>query len=150
MKKIFSQILLLGLLLMFAVPKAAAHCEIPCGIYDDEMRMRMIAEHIITIEKAMKFIINLEGHKPINHNQLTRWIMNKERHADEIRHIVTQYFMTQRIKLDANKYAEKLTVLHQMLIYAMKCKQSTDLSHIGTLRSLLEKFQNLYSEHKLK
>ena len=24
-----------------------AHCEIPCGIYDDPMRMKMIHEHIM-------------------------------------------------------------------------------------------------------
>jgi nickel superoxide dismutase len=29
-------------------------CEIPCGIYDDEMRINMIAEHITTIEKSVK------------------------------------------------------------------------------------------------
>ena len=35
---------------------AFSHCEIPCGIYDDEMRVRMIAEHVTTIEKSMKSI----------------------------------------------------------------------------------------------
>jgi len=149
-REIFSQIFLAGLLIFFAVTKAAAHCEIPCGIYDDEMRITMMAEHITTVEKSMKFIIDLEGQKPINHNQIIRWVVNKDHHADEIQHIVTQYFMTQRIKLEAKKYNEKLTLLHQMLIYAMKCKQSTDLSHPGTLRSLLEKFRNLYFENALK
>lgn len=149
-KEIFFRIFLPGFLIFFAVTKAAAHCEIPCGIYNDEMRITMIAEHITTVEKAMKFIIDLEGQKPINHNQIIRWVVNKEHHADEIQHIVTQYFMTQRIKLDAKKYNEKLTLLHQMLIYAMKCKQSTDLSHAGTLRSLLEKFRNLYFENALE
>lgn len=110
----------------------------------------MIAEHITTIEKAMKFIIDLESQKPINHNQIIRWVVNKDHHAKEIQHIVTQYFMTQRIKLDAKKYSEKLTLLHQMLIYAMKCKQSTDFSHAGTLRSLLEKFSDLYFENTNK
>ena len=150
MKKIFIPILLPGLVLLFALSKAGAHCEIPCGIYDDEMRITMIAEHITTIEKAMKFIIDIEGQKPINHNQIIRWVVNKDHHADEIQHIVTQYFMTQRIKLDAKKYNKKLTLLHQMLIYAMKCKQSTDLAHTGTLRSLLEKFRNLYFENAHK
>ena len=150
-KELFFQILLLGLLMMcFAVSKAAAHCEIPCGIYDDEMRITMIAEHITTIEKAMKFIIDLEGHKPINHNQIVRWVMNKDQHANEIQHIVAQYFMTQRITLDTKKYSEKLSLLHQMLIYAMKCKQSTDLSHADALRSFLEKFRTLYFENALK
>ena len=80
----------------------------------------------------------------MNHNQLARWVMNKEKHANELQHIVTQYFMTQRIKLDTKRYNEKLTLLHKMLVYAMKCKQTTDLSHVSTLRALLGEFQKVY------
>ncbi|MFB0533245.1 MAG: superoxide dismutase [Ni], partial [Desulfatiglandales bacterium] len=71
----------------------------------------------------------------------------KEEHATKIQHIVSQYFMTQRIKPDAKNYSEKLAVLHKMLVYAMKCKQTTDLTHIATLRSLLKEFETLYFSH---
>ncbi len=47
-KKCF-QITLVFSIVFFAASYAAAHCEIPCGIYDDEMRINMIAEHITTI-----------------------------------------------------------------------------------------------------
>ena len=43
--------------------QAFAHCEIPCVIYDDEMRIRIINEHIVTVEKSMKQIIELEKGK---------------------------------------------------------------------------------------
>jgi len=79
-----------------------------------------------------------------------RWVMNKEDHANELQHIVSQYFMTQRIKLDTENYSQKLNVLHKMLVYTMKCKQTTDLSHISTLRSLLKEFQDLYFDHSHK
>jgi nickel superoxide dismutase len=104
----------------------------------------MIAEHITTIEKSMKQILKLESSKPLTHNQLVRWIMNKEDHANELQEIVTQYFMTQRIKVGTENYAKKLTLLHKMLISAMKCKQTTDLLHISTLRTLLREFNDLY------
>jgi nickel superoxide dismutase len=138
------QILLICSVVLFATSYAAAHCEIPCGIYDDQMRAHMIAEHITTIEKSMKQITELQGQNSINYNQLVRWINNKEHHANEIQEIVTQYFMTQRIKPDAKEYSEKLTLLHKMLIHAMKCKQTTDLSHVNTLKSLLKEFSDLY------
>ena len=131
---------------LFAAANALAHCEIPCGIYDDEMRINMIAEHIATIEKSMKQIGKLADNKPIDYNQLTRWIMNKEQHADQLQKILTQYFMTQRIKPDTKDYSQKLITLHKMLLSAMKCKQTADLSHAGALRSLLKKFQDLYFE----
>jgi nickel superoxide dismutase len=130
--------------------RVGAHCEIPCGIYDDQLRVDLIAEHSTTIEKSMKKIVELSKQNPVNYNQLVRWVSNKEKHADEIQHIVTQYFMTQRIKPDANKYSDKLAVLHKMLIYAMKCKQSTDVAHVSTLRSLTKEFEILYLGHSHK
>ena len=142
-KKFFQMLMMLGTL-FFMASSAAAHCEIPCGIYDDEARMGLLAEHITTMEKSMKTIMDLQNTQPLNYNQLVRWIMNKENHADAFQEIVSQYFMTQRIKTDMNNYNKILTVLHRMLVYAMKCKQTTDLSHIETLRTLLKELQALY------
>jgi nickel superoxide dismutase len=148
-KKCF-QFLCVFSMVFFVVCYASAHCEIPCGIYDDQMRINMIDEHITTIEKSMKQIIELAGQKPTDYNQISRWVMNKEDHANKLQHIVTQYFMTQRIKFDTEKYSEKLTLLHKLLVYAMKCKQTTDVSHIATLRSVLKEFQSLYFGHVQK
>jgi len=132
------------LMVLFSMNAAWSHCEIPCGIYDDEMRIQMLEEHIKTMEKSMNQIIMLQKEGPKNYNQLVRWIMNKEDHANQFQEIVTQYFMTQRIKIDSKGYTHKLIVLHKMLVFAMKCKQTVDLSHIETLRSLLKDFGSLY------
>jgi nickel superoxide dismutase len=134
---------------------AMAHCEVPCGIYDDEMRVKMIQEHITTIEKAMKQIAALSGEGTANYNQIVRWTMNKEKHAEELQHIVQQYFMTQRIKPAHNEdgtiaksYVDQLTLLHMMLIHAMKAKQTTDLEQVEALRSLTDKFSKAYFQGK--
>jgi len=148
MKKICFEFLFIGVFLILFSDIASAHCEIPCGIYDDETRIKMILEHISTIEKSMNEILNIEKNGHHNSNQLIRWIMNKEHHADELQEIVTQYFMTQRIKIDSKDYDKKLAILHQILIYSMKCKQTTDLSNIEKLRNLLKEFQALYFERK--
>ena len=123
---------------------AAAHCEIPCGIYDDEARVAMLLEHTTTIEKSMREIKALEKTDPGNANQLIRWVMNKEHHANELQEIVTQYFMTQRIKTDTEKYEKKITVLHQMMIFSMKSKQTADEANVAKLRELIDEFHNLY------
>ena len=148
MKKLLLQFLIGFVSVFCLIIYASAHCEIPCGIYDDEMRIKMILEHISTIEKSMNQIMELDKKEHHNSNQLVRWVMNKERHASELQEIVTQYFMTQRIKVDAKDYGKKLGVLHQMLIQSMKCKQTTDLSHVRELRSLTKEFQILYFEGK--
>ena len=138
-------------ILVFAV-QAYAHCEIPCGIYDDPARLDEIAEHITTVEKSMNQITDLSKEPSKNTNQLVRWVMNKEEHADEISHIVSFYFMAQRIKLltegdmkAQSDYIKKLTLLHEMLLYSMKAKQSTDLTNVEKLRSLLKEFREVYS-----
>ncbi len=148
MKKIFLQILVgCSFIFLFSV-QAFAHCEIPCGIYNDEMRINIINEHIVTVEKSMNQIIELEKEEHHNSNQLVRWIMNKERHADKIQEIVSQYFMTQRIKSDTENYGKKLGLLHQILIYSMKCKQTTDLANVNKLKALVNDFKALYFKKK--
>ncbi len=127
---------------------ARAHCEIPCGIYDDEMRIKMLLEHAATIEKSMQQITALEKADHQHANQLVRWVMNKEKHANEFQHIVAQYFMTQRIKPDAKNYVKKITALHEMLIYGMLCKQTTDTANVEKLRTLVKEFETLYFEKK--
>ena len=144
MKKICLYFLAVVFCLLIFTQNVTAHCEIPCGIYDDQMRISMISEHISTIEKSMKQIMEIEKAKDHNPNQLIRWVMNKENHANELQEIVTQYFMTQRIKFDAKDYDKKIGLLHQMLVYAMKCKQTTDLENIQKLGEALKSFKSLY------
>ena len=131
--------------------RAYPHCQIPCGIYDDDARLAAIREHIETIEKSMRKIGELGAAEKPNYNQLVRWVTNKEHHADEISEIVTQYFMAQRVKpADASdkkawdQYVKKLTLLHRMLVVAMKAKQTTDLQHTKALSELLDEFTRAY------
>jgi nickel superoxide dismutase len=143
----------LGILVLIAVfaSMVYSHCQIPCGIYDDPARFDMIAENITTIEKSMKQITELSQEDRPNFNQIVRWVQNKEKHADDTSHIVTYYFMAQRVKpVDKTKgkayeeYVKKLTLLHEMLVYSMKAKQTTDLSNVEKLRTLLVEFRAVY------
>ena len=131
---------------------ASAHCQIPCGIYDDELRVQLIEEHITTVEKSMQQIVALGAATSVDYNQLVRWVDNKETHAQEIQDIVTAYFMAQRVKPSVdhenekamNEYIHKLAILHAIQIHAMKAKQSTNLEEIATLRKLVTQFRKAY------
>jgi nickel superoxide dismutase len=143
--------ILFFILLILARPTVYSHCEVPCGIYNDEMRFTMMTEHIQTIEKAMQQIMQLSKESPQNMNQIVRWIMNKEKHAEEIQHIISQYFLTQRIKSPdseekqaAERYVKQLTICHQILVYTMKTKQTTDLDNVKLLKSAVEQFKKIY------
>ncbi len=143
---------LTAILALAVASPAAAHCQIPCGIYDDELRVQLIEEHITTVEKSMKQIQALGSAESVDYNQLIRWVDNKEKHAQEIQDIVTAYFMAQRIKPSTdhddekamNEYMHKLAILHAIQIHAMKAKQSTDLEQIEKLRELTKMFRKAY------
>ena len=155
MKSIKNKKILLGAIFVSAIvfgSLAYSHCQIPCGIYDDDARFKMIAEHITTIEKSMKLIEELKEQDEINANQIVRWVNNKEAHADELSQIITHYFMAQRIKKasvgnvqEYKQYVRKLTLLHEMLVTTMKAKQTTDTTNIAKLRTLLKQFHKAYS-----
>lgn len=144
-------------MVLFCLQFAGAHCQIPCGIYDDQMRFNMLREHITTMEKAMKKIPELSSGKEMNAHQMVRWVVNKEEHAQEFQGIVTAYFMAQRVKpADAKdkkateKYLRKVTLLHELVFYAMKAKQTTDLEHIKKLKNLVDTFEKAYMGEKAK
>ena len=155
MKK--SILILSFLLFAFGFSKQTfAHCEVPCGIYHDELRIELIKEHIQTIEKAMNLITELQSAEVINYNQLVRWINTKEHHANLIHEVAEQYFLTQRVKFadpsdneKYQKYIAQLTTLHELIVYAMKSKQTTDLENVEKMRASLSAFEDAYfGEHR--
>ncbi|MDZ7743881.1 MAG: superoxide dismutase [Ni] [Bacteroidota bacterium] len=149
--KTISKILATIIVVFAFSQKSFSHCEIPCGIYHDEMRIEMLNEHIQTLEKSMKQIAELQQADEINYNQLVRWIDNKEDHANKMQEIVYQYFMNQRIKpVDPSEgekyktYVKQLTLAHELLVYSMKAKQSIDLDVIDKLNETLTAFEGAY------
>ena len=70
--------------------------------------------------------------------------MNKEEHCEKIQHIVTQYFMTQRIKSDNDNYVKQLTAAHAVMVAAMKCKQSADAATAEALKKAILDFYRAY------
>lgn len=129
------------------------HCEVPCGIYGDSLRISLMYEHVATIEKGMNKVNEMnQDRAAMNYNQLVRWVMNKEHHAEEIQDIVSQYFLHQRVKPLAPTadgkavavYNNKLRILHTIQVMAMKAKQTTDLTYVENLRTAIHDFEHAY------
>ena len=129
-----------------------AHCEVPCGIYTDEARFVALEEDLKTIERAMGQITELTGEAAAQSaNQLVRWVATKEDHASKIQHVVTHYFMTQRLRVPEDGeglkgYTEKLVLLHKILRGAMKCKQTVDAAQVAEVRELVHEFKHAYGK----
>ncbi len=135
-----------------AAAAAPVHCQVPCGIYGDKMRIDMLMEDAATIEKGMTTLQAMDQESSPSKNQMVRWVMNKDDHSQKIQETVAGYWLAQRIKTpkDASdaaamaKYHGQLELLHRITVSAMKCKQTTDLGHVESLRKLALEFSATY------
>tara|TARA_B110000003_G_scaffold185372_1_gene184230 strand:- start:97 stop:579 length:483 start_codon:yes stop_codon:yes gene_type:complete len=132
------------------------HCQVPCGIYEDAVRIYQIKEDFNTIKKAMYNIKDLsKKENALSLNQSTRWVNTKEEHATNIQDRISHYFLIQRIKPKTGKeydlYVKQTTLLHQVMVSAMKCKQTVDSKNVTDALKLLDQFIDLYfDEHGKK
>ena len=154
MKPIYQNLIILFLLLQGSL---LAHCQVPCGIYNDAARIIQIQENFSTIQKAMTKIKELSQQQDATSmNQLTRWVITKDDHASKIQKVVSEYFLTQRIKAktegsEYNTYVKQTTTLHQILVSAMKCKQTVDEQNVILGIILIDQFiERYFDSHGLE
>lgn len=141
-----------GVAFFASLPNAvSAHCQIPCGIYDDHARIHHMLEDTTTIAKAVTQIGELAGKTdPQSVNQVTRWIIVKEDHASDIITTVAEYFLTQKVKEVApgadgyENYLKSLATHHHVMRAAMKTKQTVDSKAVEELRNTIDALGKLY------
>ena len=147
MYKIFTFLLLWGGFLL-VVPSTQAHCQIPCGIYDDYARVQSMLEDAATIEKSLLMMEDLSNKNDVqSQNQRIRWVMNKEQHAQNIINTISDYFLTQRVKSSQDDYAQRLINHHAVIVAAMQAKQHTALQYVTALRESIESLVTYYPQH---
>lgn len=143
-----------GVWLVHQTP-AQAHCQVPCGIYDDPARIAQLREDATTIAKAVDQIKHLAGqHDPLAFNQATRWVMTKENHATHIIDVVSEYFLTQKVKPAPegsdghDAYLHSLADHHAVMVAAMKCKQTVDPAEVANLNKAIDALAKHYAASK--
>ena len=145
-----STLFVIGLLLGAGLSTTAqAHCQVPCGIYDDYARLLSMLEDAATVEKAVSSMIELEAKTDVqSQNQMVRWVMNKEDHAQKVIETISDYFLTQRVKPSQKDYEQRLKHHHAVILAAMKAKQKADLKSARALKKAIKALEAYYPEHK--
>lgn len=130
---------------------ANAHCQVPCGIYDDAARIAQLREDATTIGKAIAEMTTLAGQHDVQAiNQLTRWINTKEAHASHIIEVVSEYFLTQKVKPVAAgaegraAYLEMLADHHAVMRAAMVTKQQSGDAAVAELNKSIDALAKHY------
>ena len=149
-----------GLVLGVAPPTALAHCQVPCGIYGDTLKLDQLNQDVETVRKATAELHKLlDGSAPDAQTaqQIVRWTTNKEAHADRIMQEMQSYFLAQRVKLPADDasdddraaYLQQLHEIHAVIVHAMKTKQQADPAAVEGLQQSLDTFRQSYlGEHE--
>lgn len=139
--------LMIGLLGL-APRLASAHCQVPCGIYDDHARVQSMLEDVATIRKAVTELGELNAKTDVqSRQQFVRWVNTKELHAENIIRTISDYFLTQRVKADQKDYVQRLRDHHAVMVGAMKCKQNASMEPVDQLEALVKVLLGYYHEH---
>ena len=130
--------------------KMEAHCQIPCGIYSDNVRVVMMLEDVETLEKSVSMLHQLAAKQDVqSKSQFARWVTNKEQHAEKIISTIANYYLTQRVNPSQDDYVDRLKAHHAVIVNAMKVKQSTDEQSVATLKDSVRVLLKYYpDEHK--
>jgi nickel superoxide dismutase len=117
-------------------------------MYDDAARVNGMLEDAATVVKATKLIAALAGKIDAqSQNQMVRWVVNKEQHAQKIIATISNYFLTQRVKPGQEDYMERLAKHHTVIIAAMKAKQNADVKYAEALQDSVKALRSYYPEH---
>ena len=127
---------------------ASSHCQVPCGIYDDHARVKAMLEDVETVRKAVTMMTELAEKTDVqSRQQFTRWVMNKETHAQLIISTIADYFLTQRVKAAQKDYVERLKRHHAVIVNAMHAKQKANLTVVDALEASVKALEEYYPEH---
>jgi hypothetical protein len=125
------------------------HCQVPCGIFDDPVRVTLLKEDAATVRKAMVQIDELStAGTALALNQATRWVATKEDAAKNIITTVSEYMLCQRVKKELfeknEEYLEALAAHHACLTAAVKTKQVVDAAACDALDHAIADLAPMY------
>eukprot|EP00930_Biecheleria_cincta_P078968 TRINITY_DN6661_c0_g2_i1.p1 TRINITY_DN6661_c0_g2~~TRINITY_DN6661_c0_g2_i1.p1 ORF type:complete len:146 (+),score=45.73 TRINITY_DN6661_c0_g2_i1:69-506(+) len=124
------------------------HCQVPCGIFTDELRVKAMMEDAQTIRKSVVQAAELHKAGSLQDiHQCVRWISTKEEHAQKIMTTIGDYFLAQKVKkadLSESDYLQRLALHHDVMVAAMKAKQSSELGPVDTLDKAIEALAPIY------
>ncbi|CAL1137737.1 unnamed protein product [Cladocopium goreaui] len=134
---------------------------VPCGIFTDELRVQAMMEDASTIRKSV--VQAQELHKARTRGdwkgsewtaisgRMVRWIATKEEHAQKIMTTTVPVAArkgtsVKKADLDQDEYLKRLALHHDVMVAAMKAKQSSELGPVDTLDAAIQALAPIYSK----
>ncbi len=131
--------------LLFVSPLAlSAHCQMPCGIYHDNMVYDQIDQFVETVYKGISVLNDSKFSTPRERNEYIRWVGEKESLCSNTAELIMTYFLQQKIKPGEKDTVKRLTSAHNLLFLLVAIKQNTDLETVKQFNGEWEKFKLMF------
>lgn len=121
-----------------------AHCQMPCGIYHDDMVFDQVDQYIETIVKGISIMLNSKFNTVQERNEFIRWVELKESSSNETANLLTTYFLQQKIKPGEEDTDKRVQSVHKLLFLLVKIKQTADYSAVNDFYQEWEKFKLMF------
>lgn len=139
------RLFMLGVVGMIACTSALeAHCQMPCGIYHDDMVFDQVDQYVETMYKGISILNENKSGTVKDKNEFVRWVILKEKASDETAQLLTTYFLQQKIKPGEADTAQRLASVHKLMFNLVLIKQNVDLKFVESFADEWEKFKLMF------
>ena len=125
-------------------PKAKAHCDVPCGIYDP-----ITAQiNALTVVRMMDLMADLaEGDEKATvdfHNSMSRYVAVKEEHAEKAKHEIRVIWGDFIKDTHVEKYPELPGLVHKIMQLGSKSRQNADRANGIAFVEAINQFSEIF------
>jgi nickel superoxide dismutase len=121
-----------------------AHCQMPCGIYHDNMVYDQIDQYIETMYKGVTVLNDNKFNNPHDRNEFVRWVMLKENSSNDTAELIMTYFLQQKMKPGEDGNAQRLESAHKLLFLLVQIKQNDDRNMVNEFADEWDKFKLMF------
>jgi nickel superoxide dismutase len=142
MKRILFRHIVFAFTAIISSERLSAHCQMPCGIYHDELVFEDGDQYVETMYKGITVMNESKFATPKDRCDFIRWVNTKENMSNELAEKILTYFLQQKIKPGESDTEKKLEAAHKMLFLLVQIKQTCDLA-------VLKQFAEAWAGFKL-
>ena len=129
------------------IKSVAAHCDVPCGIYETDS-LKTAGKTSLKLIQVIKEIMDEKTESSTSYNDLVRAIYHKERQAEickqQILILWADYFKAK----DFEENDDLHRLLNETAKQASMVKQTTSLEAVEKLNKLIDQVATIFEESK--
>lgn len=122
------------------------HCQLPCGIYDNDLIFNYVNQYIETMQKACDEIETLKTESAQDRAQFVRWVVLKDDESNKVADLVTSYFLQQVIKPEKEDTNKKVMAVYGLLQQLAKIKQTANVDPVNKFLEMWREFVLMFQE----